>query len=191
MRVRINIGLRWRGVLRAWNTAGLGVFLCALLVAPMNADAESVAGGPLSIEDLSTRSSVVVIGRVISVASDWNSTRTMIFTRIELGVEEPLKGSVQNGRLSFYQAGGQVGDIASEVAGSPVFAEGERLLLFLSSGGDGRLGVVGLFQGKFSIERDSPSGQNMATRRIPGTAQILDRMSLEQAKKLVGTSLGK
>lgn len=156
----------------------------------MNAQAQSMGTGPLSIPELVARSDLVVIGSVASVQSDWNSDHTMIFTRIDLKVAEVLKGSVSGRPLSFFQLGGQVGDAASAIAGAPTFAPGEGVLMFLSVKSDGRLGVVELFQGKFSIRSDPSSGAEMVFRQIPGMPSPHDEISLEQARQLVREVLG-
>ena len=152
--------------------------------------AGSVTGRPLAIPDLVARSDIVVIGTVATVRSDWHSTRKIVFTGIKLEVDEVLKGSVTANSLNFYQTGGRSGAVVSAIAGTPVFDPQERVLLFLYMNREGRLAVVGLFQGKFSIEMDSSSGQQMVVRRVPGVLQPLDKIPLEQARRLVRNAVG-
>jgi hypothetical protein len=77
------------------------------------------------------------------------------------------------------------------VAGAPTFTQGEGVLLFLARGSDGHLSVAGLFQGKFSLERDAASGGEVAVRRVPGSAEVLDRLRLEQARADVVAARGR
>lgn len=143
---------------------------------------ETTARGALSISQLSTRSDLIVLGTVVSIR--WHSTVNNIFTQIDLNVEEVLKGPDAE-TVSFYQLGGQVGDITSSVAGVPVFTAGEKVLVFLSVKREPRPTLVGLFQGKLTIEKDPVSEKEVAIRRIPGVAKPLDQMSLERVKELI------
>ncbi len=146
---------------------------------------------PLSIPAMTRQAQVVVIGEVVSAAGEWNPARTLIVTRVEVSVGEILKGTVQGRRLSFFQLGGQVGDVASAVGGTPSFGRGERVLLFLSRRRDGTLGVVSVFQGKFSLERDPATGREMAVRSAPESAEVLDRLPVDEARSRILSALGR
>ena len=157
--------------------------ILAFLLIPLPAMSEMVSGGPLSIGELSQRSEFVLIGRVVTVMSEWNKARTVILTRVQVVAQESLKGSARaKERVAFVQLGGKVGEIVSAVGGSPSFVEGERVLLFLSRKPDGLLGLVGQFQGKFRVETDPVSRVDLAVRRLPGSDKVLDRMPLDQAR---------
>jgi len=58
-------------------------------------------------------------------------------------------------------------------------------VLFLVPRRNGQLGVVALFEGKYSVEREPSSGADMAIRRAPGSGQILDRVPLETLRSRV------
>lgn len=154
-----------------------------------NSRASSVITRALSIAELTTRSDVIVLGTVSFIASDWNLNRTAIETRIDLNVEEILKGSVDDGRISFHQLGGVVGEIASSVGEAASFEEGERVAVFLLKNNRDRLQLVGSFQGKFSIERRS-EGQ-MAVHKIPGVRKPIDEFPLDHFKRHVQKALTK
>jgi hypothetical protein len=147
-------------------------FLCA-----ENVGASSLARRALSIAELTTRSDVVALGTVSSVASAWNLNRTAIETRIELKVEEIFKGTVDHGKISFHQLGGIAGEIASSVSEAASFEEGERVAVFLFKNNRDRLQLVGSFQGKFSLRR-VPEGE-MAVRKIPGVSKPVDQVPLD------------
>jgi hypothetical protein len=162
----------------------IGTGLALLFVWAASAAAGST--GLLSVQELTARADLVLIGRVAEVASAWNAARTMIHTDIDLLVEEVLKGPANvTGRVGFRVAGGRVGDAAGVVADTPSFAVHEHVLVFLSRKRDGSLGLVEAFQGKFSIEQDDATGAGVAVRRSPGRAEPLDRLLLEQAKQAV------
>ena len=134
----------------------------------------------LSIAELTKRSDVIVLGTVSAVSSDWNLDRTAIETRIDLKVEETLKGTIDQGKISFHQLGGKLGEIASSVGEAASFEEGERVAVFLFKNNRDRFQLVGFFQGKFAVERN-PKGQ-MAVRRIPGVSKPLDQLPLDNFK---------
>lgn len=154
--------------------------------------ASALAGGPglLTVRDLTRKADVVVLGTIAAVASHWNAARSQIFTRVELMPEELLKGTVLANSVYFVQPGGRVGDVGSVVAEAPSFTIGERVVVFLVARPDGDLGVIGLFQGKFTVERDDISGLALAVRRVPGSAQTTDRMTLDQLRAEVRTARG-
>lgn len=152
------------------------LFILSLLCAG-NVQASSVLTRALSIAELVKRSDVIVLGTVSFIASDWILNRTAIETRIDLDVEDILKGSVDDGRISFHQLGGVVGEIASSVGEAASFEEGERVAVFLFKNNRDRLQLVGSFQGKFSVEQ-LPQGE-MAVRRIPGVSKPLDQFQLD------------
>jgi hypothetical protein len=151
------------------------------------------AGGvkPLSVRELAVSAELIVVGKIVSLTSQWNEAGTQILTRVEVESEEVLKGATPSDRASFVQPGGHVGNVGSMVADAPPFAVGERVFLFLARRRDGQLGVLGLFQGKFTLERDVAAGVEMAVRRAPGSGQALDRIPREQLRAAVHTALGR
>jgi hypothetical protein len=146
-------------------------------------------GEALSIAELAAQSRLVVLGRTMATGSDWNPARTMILTRVDLAIDEVLKGSAPGATLTIHELGGQVGDVASVVAEAASFVPGERVLLFLTSAADGRLHVVGLYQGKFSVERTA-TGEDVVLRHVPGSRTLLDRLSLGDARRAIATPEG-
>ncbi len=149
--------------------------------APLSA---AEAGRPLSVAELSARATFVVLGRVVTTESGWDTGRPLILTRVDLAVDEILKGPVPGRMLSLRELGGQVGEAASVVPDAPSFAPGERVLVFLTFSRDGRLHVVGLHQGKFSLE-PAGDGEEMAVRRRPGSSAVLDQTALDSVKHAI------
>lgn len=162
----------------------LGAILTAL-VAP--AGVSGATTQLLGIAELATRAELVVLGTVGAVESQWNADRTLIETRVDVRVTATPRGEPRPD-VSLWEPGGRVGTLAAEIAGTPRFSPGERVLLFLRRGRDGRLHVVERFQGKFSIERDAASGQERAVRRIPDTGRVLDVVPLDRLLAELGTT---
>ena len=169
----------------------VSLFTILFLVGAVKAASGTVTGSPPSLRELTRMADVIVIGEVVHTQSEWNASRTVIWTRIQVGIEEGLKGSAKGERLNFSQMGGQIGDIAASVGGTPSFREGERVLLFLSTRADKSLGIVGIFHGKFTIEPSKSSDNKLVVRREPDSGRVLDRYPLNQAHAEILQALGK
>ena len=111
-----------------------------------------------SPRDLERESSLIVRGRVMAVRSFWNDTRTKVFTETTVMVDETYKGQ-QAASVSVRQLGGVVGHVRVNVDGAPVWNEGEEVLLFLEPFNSASFQVAGFSQGKYTIERDSSTGE--------------------------------
>ena len=90
-----------------------------------------------TLGQLVERSDTIVAGEVLDMRSAWTADRREIFTTVTLRPDRRFKGGEQN-LVRFRIPGGTVGDTRLVVTHSPVFAVGERALVFLS-GGSGRL----------------------------------------------------
>lgn len=152
------------------------------------ADVSGATTQLLGIAELATRAELVVLGTVAAVESQWNADRTLIETRVDIQVAATPRGEPRPDLVSLWEPGGRVGTLAAEIAGTPRFSPGERVLLFLRRGRDGRLHVVERFQGKFSIERDAASGQERAVRRVPDTGRVVDVVPLDRLLAELGTT---
>lgn len=112
----------------------------------------------MSLRELVASSDRIVLVKVISVQSTWDSSHRKIFSTINVDTEQIWKGQpMAAGRTSIVQPGGTVGDMEMTVGGMPRFAPGERALLFLR--GQLHPQVVGMSQGKRLLELDRQSGR--------------------------------
>jgi len=106
---------------------------------------------PLSIEELTDRSTLIITGKVVEINTYKNEENGVISREVMVIPDKILKGEVQSkAPIAITVWGGTVDDITMYVPGSPNFEEGEKVLLFLSEN-KGKKGVVGLAQGKFSL----------------------------------------
>jgi hypothetical protein len=143
------------------------------------------------IRELAERTAVILLGKVVSLTSEWNPARTQILTRVGLEPEEALTSTISGDRIFFVQPGGRVGDLGSIVAETPRFTGGERVIVFLAPRRDEELGTIGSFHGKFAVERDAASGIDFAVRRASGAATANHKLTLEQLRSEVQSTLGK
>ncbi len=111
-----------------------------------------------SPRDLGRESSLIVRGKVAAVRSFWNDTGTKVFTETTVVVDETYKGR-RAASVSVRQLGGVVGHVRVNVDGAPVWKEGEEVLLFLEPFNGASFQVAGFSQGKYTIERDSRTGE--------------------------------
>jgi hypothetical protein len=129
--------------------------------------AEATVVGVLPERLRTDQAQVIVIGQVTGIVSHWDPGQGQILTDMTITVDEALKGAVPTPELTIRQLGGKVGDLESRVDGSPQFALGERVLLFLTTRPDGTLRVAHLYLGKFSILTDEQTGETFAHRETP------------------------
>jgi len=110
----------------------------------------------MSLRELVASSDRIVVAKVISVGAAWDASHRRILSTIDVVIEQTWKGEPAP-RISIVQPGGAVGDMEMAVGGMPGFVPGERALLFLH----GRVWpqVVGMSQGKRTLERDTQSGR--------------------------------
>jgi matrixin/VCBS repeat protein/FG-GAP repeat protein len=102
-----------------------------------------------SLAGLTAEADVVVAAQVADLRARLGPRGDTIETDVTLRVERALKGG-PSATLTLTLPGGAVGDTQLLVGGVPHFWPSERVLLFLRAHPSG-LGLVGLWQGKFSL----------------------------------------
>lgn len=140
----------------------LSLILATLCNVPSHATTMLVS----SIEQLATRSDLVVRGHTLSVQSAWDQGRIVTIARMH--VVETLRGVPTGDPIEVVTLGGSMGGTRMVVVGGPTFDLGEDVVLFLSRREDGRYGVVDLGQGKFEIHRDAAGREQLARRAFHG-----------------------
>jgi hypothetical protein len=111
-----------------------------------------------SPRQLGEQAEIVVRGRVLSSESFWNESRTKVFTRTSIAVDETYKGDDRS-TVDVIQLGGVVGNIMVNVHGAPHWQAGEEVLLFAEPYAAGDYRVSGFCQGKLRIMRDEATGE--------------------------------
>jgi Ig-like domain-containing protein/dual-action HEIGH metallo-peptidase len=103
---------------------------------------------------LVTASKAIVVATAGTSRGRW-APGGWIETVTELRVEEAIKGPVAAGEtIRVTELGGMVGDIGYVVAGSPKYAEGQRVLLFLETNDRGEWVAKNMAVGKFDQAED-------------------------------------
>ena len=119
----------------------------------------------MSLEQMTERADIILIGRVESQHAEWNSDRSRIYTYVTFEVDRYLKGGGGSATTTIRLLGGQVGPFAATVPGSPQFSDGENVLVFCATAGPRMPTVLGLSSGKFSLTTDS-NGETIIQRDI-------------------------
>jgi hypothetical protein len=130
----------------------LSVILTALL---LTSPAWATVMRYLEVEDLARASSDVFQGEILSTSVSWNAERTRIYTSAQVRIHETFKGVVRRDQIIMViQLGGEKDGIRMDYAGRPEFKTGETIVLFTSRLKSGDLTVVGLKQGKMTVQGD-------------------------------------
>ncbi len=126
----------------------------------------------LSLQQLTGRADVIVVGRATGSAGRWIG-RTLV-TAVTIQVAESLKGSVGGG-IEVLLPGGIDANrrvkVAMTYAGAPRVQQGEDVLLFLTT--DDRMAgyvVAGYAQGKFSVV--TQRGTRMISQDLRGSQLV-------------------
>jgi hypothetical protein len=129
------------------------LLLASLLAALMVLPARATTMYFMEVEDLAGRSSDIFHGQVTSTETYWNADRTRIFTRVRVRIDEALKGSLSRSEtVTVTQLGGEKDGVRWDYSGRPVFSVGESVVLFTTRGKNNDFIVVGLKQGKMTVE---------------------------------------
>lgn len=160
---------------RRLRPAWWAVCLMALgAVVPASRPAEATVVVELPERELTASAAAIVVGRVKAIASDWDASGRQIFTDVTVALDEVVRGELPPASdITIRQLGGRVGDTESRVLGSPQFAVGERVLLFLRPNPDGSLRVAHLYLGKYSVTTDAATGEAIVRRRRPAGVLVL------------------
>lgn len=130
---------------------------------------------PLSVEQLTDRSTNVVRATVVSQHSEREKGPAGIYTRTTLHVLETLKGPTST-ELVLRQAGGTIGTESVELPGDAKLREGEQVLAFLDCRWGDHCTLIGLSEGKFHLEPDA-KGALVASRDFSDTAFVGEPLS--------------
>ena len=121
----------------------------------------------LTLSEMAVAADQILVGEVVGITSQVNARRTGIHTYVTIVVEEYLKGG-RRPVVTLRMLGGEAEGYRLVVPGSPAFRLGEEVLVF-SDGEAGRVPtVLGMAAGKFTLERNSDTGERVLARSLAG-----------------------
>ena len=156
-------------------------FLLLLLFVPA-LSLRAVQFTPLSIEQLSQESTLIVQGTVLTKSCQ-RDPAGRIFTKVELGIAEVWKGSLATNRFTIVHGGGILGDRKATVSGQVEFGLGEEVVAFLVLNQRGEGVTLGLSQGKFEIRQDAGTGERLVHNLLHGEIETR-RQSVSSSDRL-------
>lgn len=154
----------------------------ALLVATTAAGTTMLA---MSVDELAQKSDMVVVGRVISTEPRESEDGKRISTLVTLRVDQAWKGRPTE-EVRILALGGTLEGISQVVMGAARFEDGEEVVVFLRSlrTAEPLTEVVGMAQGKLSVDRDA-DGVQVAVPSLRGL-ELVDRGGREVAPAPLG-----
>jgi hypothetical protein len=131
--------------------------VASIYLAPQRAEASTAL--ELSMSDLVGGATLVLAGTPLDSRSVWeidaHGRRIVTYTRVL--VDRMLDGTPR-AEVWVRTLGGEVDDIAQQVAGEAVLRVAQPSLLFLRGRADGTLAVVGMEQGQYPLDARPQSG---------------------------------
>lgn len=133
-----------------------------------------VAAAPLAVQaqgrryddpELTRASELIVTGRVSGMSYGRDPQVGAIYTYVTVDVDQTIKGPAFGERIVVKQLGGSVDGVTMTVFDQAAFEPGQEVLLFLvRRPRDQTLQTIGLWQGKWTIERDAAGSAGAVTR---------------------------
>jgi hypothetical protein len=139
------------------------------LFAPLSVLASVIIA--MSMEEMTTRSPLVIRGTVHRVDTQWAEGRTKIWTYSEVVVRETLKGTARTSVL-VKQPGGVIGNVGERVSGAAVFTPGEDVVLFLEPAVDEANAFVPFAMSAAKVSLVSRGGKRLALRDLSGVSLV-------------------
>lgn len=148
--------------------AGLG--LASLALRPVDADATVLA--PLTLDQRVDAAEYIVRGTVADIWTELDGNG-LVWTRVLIEVDEALKGQPGD-TLLVSEPGGTYGSFRTVVSGVAAWDVGEDVVAFASERGEGRIQLVGMISGKYTLRLDPVTRQEVAQRWAPPGNQPYD-----------------
>jgi len=139
------------------------ILLTGLLVSSVRA----IEFTPLSIEQLTRESALVVQATVLSKSCQ-RDPAGRIFTKVELEVKDVWKGAFPTNRLTIVHGGGILGDRKATVSGQVEYGIDEEVVAFIVFNQRGEGVTLGLAQGKFHVRSDAGTGEKLTHNLFHG-----------------------
>ena len=110
------------------------------------------------LKKLSKDADIIVSGKVTYKKSSWNKSKTRIYTKTTVQVDEYLKGTNADNTVDIISPGGEVGEVGEIYSHMPRFEEEEEVLVFLrKDSNNSQFKVLNGEQGKIKVLNDPKS----------------------------------
>lgn len=158
----------WRRVARI----AVRVVLCCGACSLSSPAARATTFVPMGIDDLTASSAAVVIATVERVAGARDGDGSLT-TRVDLRIEQTLKGVVTSPTLVLRELGGRVGHVSETVSGVPDYRVGEQGVVFVDIGPGGTLRTNHLALGHYVVTVPPDGGAAHAAQRLGADTTVI------------------
>jgi hypothetical protein len=143
------------------------LFLIILFVTNLPLLSQSIHS---ELKNLSENADAILTGKVIEQKAEWNMDKTRIFTTVTIEVDEYLKGSNSQSRITVTHPGGEVGEVGEIYSHVPTFLNDENVLLFVKQNRndmsfrvlEGEVGKISLAVDKLTGEKVTANNKNIS-----------------------------
>ena len=138
---------------------------CLLLVAASAAPAAATTLARMDLDDLTAASQTIVYGKIVASRTEWDKTRSVIYTFYTVRPIQYLKGQL-GPEFLLQEMGGTLDGLTMTVPSAPQFAVGQEEVLFIWTDPLGRNLVTGMEQGAVGVHTDPQTGQRVLDRAL-------------------------
>ena len=122
---------------------------------------------PAVLKKLSQKADVILIGKVVKKESAWNTSKSRIFTKTTIQVEEYLKGKDNGNTLEVIYPGGEIDGVGEIYTHMPKFENDEEALLFLKKDKKNKAyRVLSGEAGKIKIQKDKKNNEKVPASNL-------------------------
>jgi hypothetical protein len=137
---------------------------------------------PSALKKLSRGADVILTGKVTQKKSSWDKTKSRIYTKATLQVNEYLKGADGDNFVDVTYPGGEVGDVGEIYTHMPTFEDNEEVLVFLKKNGKNhQYQVFSGEKGKITVLKDAKTKTKVTRTNV--RIEVLKRQIREFIKK--------
>jgi hypothetical protein len=133
---------------------------------------------PVSTVQLARTADVVAVGKVTGTRGEWDQTKSRIFTRVTVAVDEYLKGDAGR-EMTILAPGGEVDGVGEWYSHTARFKNDETVVVFAEKDRKGTYRISGGTSGKLSVTRDERTSQ----------ARVSDQTTLDDLKAQVNSAI--
>jgi hypothetical protein len=130
---------------------------------------------PAEFREIVSGSQIIVHGRVTDVRAEWVDGRRRIESVITVEPAAFVRGT-PTAVVTFRVQGGQIGRYKNMTVGSPGFAPGEEVVLFLRASGPAMPRIFGMNQGVFRVRQDARGQRMVSTPPLLARGQAPERV---------------
>jgi hypothetical protein len=123
--------------------------------------------GESEIKKLSKGADLILTGKVTYKKSNWNESKTRIYTKTTVEVDEYLKGENSENYVEITSPGGEVGDVGELYTHMPRFKDEEEILVFLKKDKKSdKYKVLNGEEGKITVLNDEKTQEKVTSSNL-------------------------